>query len=372
MSSTSGWIYPWNLSDHADRYVDIASGSLDRLDVAVSYHSLFATFPATSRAFLELDATSLFFAPDRDIWRSSPVVPRVASLQPEADAFALGRDAAQRSGVALGGWTVLMHNSGLALEMPEVSLRTLWGGPLASLLCLRHPMVRDYAARLITDIGNRADVVQLESAHWGTLPHHRHSKFPGRSPLLQMRILELCFCELCTADARRHGIDVDSLADAIESLWARSFDQVLDPGVELGAIPGFDRFQQRRAAAVADIAMLATSAAENIELVLFGDRERVGASIPELQATGASVRVLAYGRRDEVRRVIEGLRQADVLSPPSLGVSLLPEHVDAEGDFRESLAAAREYSKSIGVYHLGLATDERLAWLRSASRKPTP
>lgn len=365
MPQTSAWIYPWDLVDAAGPMEGVVRSSLDRIDVAASYHSILATFPGRRRhRFVDVDRTLFYVRPDRTVWEGATIVPTISPLVDEIDALEEGRAFAERCGVGLAAWAVLLHDANLPRRHPAAAQRTLWGDALPSLLCLRSALVRDYAARLIADVAGRADTVQLESASWGTLPHHRHSKLPGRAPNVQAAILELCFCDACAADADAHGIDVAALRAGLDRLWDLSFEKALDPESALSAVPGYEPYRLRRAAAVTELASLATGLAERVEIVVFGDRSRTGVRIADLCATGASVRVLAYGDADRVRRIRQAVAQEAPGAAVAWGLSVLPEHVGVREDFAAAWDETRD--SDVGVYHLGMATDDRRGWIEHA------
>lgn len=361
---TSAWIYPWDIADLgvARTAALVRAGRLGAVNVAVSYHSLFATVPDNPRRHLvELPRSAVYHRPDPTCWAEIRTQPYVSPWLDEiGDALTLGRQLADVAGCELTAWTVCLHND-LGQRYPELSVRTVWGDRITAALCVRHPDVRAYARALVRDVGARADRVQLESAHWMPLPHHPHAKLAVRDPDTVARLTELCFCGYCRRAAESDGIDVAGLVDRLRDRWTRAYRE--PPASPLSEVDGLADYRKLRAHAVTSlVAELVEASPVPVEFVSFGDRVATGARLADIEKAGASVRLLAYGSATRVREVVatESLAE-DRPDAPHLGLSLLPEHVPDEAAFRAAVAAARP-ARSLAFYHLGLVDAERRVW----------
>ncbi|GGM02946.1 hypothetical protein ACFFX1_39565 [Dactylosporangium sucinum] len=361
---TSAWIYPWDVADHGTSALSrvVRDAGLSAVNVAASYHSLFATVPDNPRRHLvELPRGMVYYRPDPAHWRDSAVEPRVSAWVDElGDALTLGRELAERAGCGLTAWTVCLHNS-LGRRHPELALRTVWGDVVTAALCVRNPAVRAYAAALVADVGARADRVQLESAHWTPLPHHPHVKLALPHPVNLGMIAQICFCDHCRAAGEAAGVDVGALAGALRRRWQRCYETpVLEP---LSTEEGYEAYQAVRVEAVTSlVAELVGRSPVPVEFVTFGDRAATGAHLAGIERAGAAVRALAYGPAERVKEV----RAAEEAAPDRprslhLGLSLLPEHVADHEAFLGAVGAAGA-APSLSFYHLGLVGAERRTW----------
>ncbi|WDZ82653.1 hypothetical protein [Micromonospora cathayae] len=364
MTTTSAWIFPWDIVDHG---VPLTAGlvratGLDAVNVAVSYHSFFATVPDNPRRrIVELPRSAVYHRPDRACWADSAVRPVVSPWVDEiGDALTVGRRLATAADCELTAWTVCLHN-GLGRRYPELAVRTLWDERVEAALCVADPLVRAYVATLVRDVGARADRVQLESAYWMPLPHHGHAKLTGADPDTLARLLSICFCAHCRRAAAAGGVDVDELVRRLRERWVQAYRT--PDGEPLSQVPGFVAYQEVRCAAVTSlVAELVRVCPVPVEFVSVGDRAVTGVRLADIERTGAAVRVLAYGPPERVRAVLA----AESLAPDRpdrlhLGLSLLPEHVPDEAVFRAMVAGTRT-APSLAFYHLGLVDQRRRRW----------
>ena len=336
--------------------------------MAASYHSLFATVPDNPRRrHIDLPSSCVYFVPDPEVWEGASMAPTMAPIVDEiGDALQQGRRLADGAGCAVSAWTVCLHDTSLGHRYPDIAVQTLWGDRVPVAPCLRHPQVRDYVRRLGTDLGNRADVVQLESACWTTLPHHRHAKIPARSPEVIARLTEVCFCQRCRQAAAGAGLDVSRLVEDLKSVWNSAHSVAVTFTAILAEVAELAQYLDVRSAAVTELVSECVAVSRvPVEVVTFGERSRTGMKLNALEAAGAAIWVLAYGPPAHVDELLNDEAQAaDRPERLRVGLSLLPEHTDSAADLATSASTAvGRGAVAIGTYHLGLATAERRRWL---------
>jgi hypothetical protein len=363
---TSAWIYPWDIADLGVPALArlVSAGGLAGVNVAVSYHSLFATVPDNPRRHLvELPHSAVYYRPDPTRWPDDTAWPAVSAWVDElGDALSLGRRLADAAGCELTAWTVCLHND-LGERDPDLAVRTVWGEPVRAALCVAHPRVRAYVRALVADVGARADRVQVESAHWMPLPHHAHAMVAAADPDTLIRLARICFCAHCRRAGQRAGVDVDALAERLRAVWTASY---AGPAASaLSAVDGLDAYLGVRTAAVTSlVADLVEVSRAPVEFVSFGDRWATGVHLGEVERAGARVRVLAYGSASQVRAVLDAERSAtDRPRVLHVGLSLLPEHAVDESEFAAAVGVARGAgAASVAYYHLGLVDAQRREW----------
>jgi hypothetical protein len=380
MTGLHAWVYPWDLADHGTAAVAgwLADAAVDVVHVAASYHSLFATVPDNPiRHHVDLPTSAVFVEPHEARWAGAGVRPALSPMVAEVgDALTLARPVAERAGCAVSAWTVCLHDSELGRRRPDLAVENVWGERVLTAPCLRHPDVRDLARRLVEDVGSRADRVQLESPTWSSLPHHRHAKLPAAAADLVARLTELCWCHRCRQATSALDVDVDALQAQVRRLWEeahRSADRTWQES--LHRVPGLrEHAAARRDAVTALVGQLVAAADVPVEVVAFGDRERAGLQLADVEAVGAQVRVLAYGSAKTVAASVAALdRSPDRPRSWSAGISLLPEHAaDADDLVGAATTAAAAGAVSVSIYHLGLGDAVRRRWLPAVAAAIRP
>ena len=369
------WLYPWDIHDleTPDLAAMLQSAGIQAVHVAASYHSLFATIPDNPRRhFIELPASAIYFRPSVDVWEGATITPAVSSLVDQVgDSLDMARQLADASGSQASAWTVCLHDSNIGVRLPDLAIETLWGERIRSALCIRHPLVRDYALRLVRDVSSRSDRVQLESPYWTTLPHHRHVKVPVEQPDFVAGLASLCFCVHCREAAVAAGINLPTLIQRLRSQWDAAHRQghpVPDLASEDDSLAEYHRV--RAAAVTGLIRDLVSTSTAPVEVVSFGDRQLTGVALDEIEQVGASVRVLTYGSADQVAGKLGDLAAApDRPRALQVGLSMLPEHAADVADLTQSVGhAVAAGAESVAFYHLGLVGADRRGWLAELAR----
>lgn len=187
---------------------------LGGVTMAAAYHHGRDIFPHNPRrkvAFLEGGA--VFFQPDPARYRGLLLQPRVSLLARESDVLAdLAREASAR-GLRTRAWTVYLHNYTLGEAHPECACRNAFGDAHLTDLCPSNPDVRAYVNALTADIASKGvATVVAESLHFHGLEHgFHHERYFIELGALGRYLLGLCFCEHCMAEAKRRGVNADSL-----------------------------------------------------------------------------------------------------------------------------------------------------------------
>src|SRR5581483_6694843 len=94
---------------------------------------------------------TVYFRPRAAYGRVRPLVSQVTERQ---DVLA---ELIAEGGLAVHGWTVLLHNTRLGQLHPDLVVRNAWGDPLLYSLCPSQPEVRRYAVTLCADLAGHYD-----------------------------------------------------------------------------------------------------------------------------------------------------------------------------------------------------------------------
>ena len=143
------YAYPWNLSLENYRYRldEILSLGLQGISLAVSYHAGKFIQPRSTRhrVYVPEDGV-IYFRPRATYGR---IKPAISCLLEQGDVLGyLGKT----EGLLLNAWTVLLHNTRLGMQYPEVTVNNAFGNGYVYSLCPAHPEVRDYAVTLCRDL----------------------------------------------------------------------------------------------------------------------------------------------------------------------------------------------------------------------------
>ena len=205
--SYSVYAYPWNLSLESYRHKldDMLSLGLQGISLAVSYHAGKFIHPHSTRhrVYFPEDGV-VYFRPRATYRRIKPVT---SGLLEQGDLLeCLGGT----EGLLLNAWTVLLHNTRLGMQYPEVTVKNAFGNGYVYNLCPAHPDVREYAVTLCKDLAQHYPInnMLLETPGYLAYSHGYHHEFAQAPPDARLEAwLGLCFCDHCLAGAGKAGID---------------------------------------------------------------------------------------------------------------------------------------------------------------------
>jgi hypothetical protein len=222
--------YPWDFEGEGyDRVVgEMASHGVTHVDMATAYHAgkfLLPHNPRHRTYFTEDGA--IFFRPD--LARYGRLRPRVSALVDDAgDPVSRLREATQRHGVAYAAWTVLMHNSWIGMQFPDVAVHTAFGDPVVHSLNPAHPDVREYVVALLSDLvaGREVEAVLLEAPGYLRYTHGWHHEINGVAlDAVQEDLLSISFSPHEVEAATAEGIDAGGVRDAVARLLDRAWNE---------------------------------------------------------------------------------------------------------------------------------------------------
>jgi hypothetical protein len=241
------YTYAWDLEDEGyDRaFGRIAEAGFNNVNLATSYHAGKFLLPHNPKRRLYIaEDGAIFFQPD--LTKYGTITPRVHSLV-SADQNPVGQltELGPRHGLSYVAWTVVLHNSWIGEQHPDVTAQTAFGDSLFHSLSPAHPAVREYILALIGDLVSRHDVsaIELESPGYMGFHHdHHHLMYGIEIDPVQAEMLGVSFNPAEVAGASATGIDVEGLRERITTALDRCWnlgEQVLvggEPSATAGAI----------------------------------------------------------------------------------------------------------------------------------------
>lgn len=383
------------LDEGADVVVARArEAGLTSVSTTAAYHAARDILPHNPvRSIAYQPSGAVYFQPDLDRYPDPVLRPLVAPVAGSRDALAELQAAVDRQGLTSSAWTVILHNTRLAEQRPDLAPETALGDRLLHMLCPAQPAVAAYAGALCEDIAmRRPAAIHLESVTYLPFDHGGHHE-RAMIPLgpLERRLLGLCFCAACLVAASEAGVDgpevrrlaavhlrraLDGMAGvadvedvrlgvALEPYLASRRDTIsrfvdgirervttASPGTEVAVIDVSGYF------ASLDAAATSTGVASRDGF----DLRRLGSMVDRLSITAY------FGDIERYRTELEGYVQ-ELGDARRLEVILRPAPPDSAGpaELRERVRIARDVGvEHLAFYHYGMLRLEALDWIRIA------
>ena len=134
--------------------------------------------------------------------------------------------AAMASNIALGAWSVFLHDSKLAASRPDCVSINVFDQKLSPNLCPANPSVRAYVMGHVREMINMGfSHIALESINFAPFKHNEHHErfFFNSSPITEY-LLSLCFCLHCKSLMDSRNIDVPKAREVISLLIKTSLE----------------------------------------------------------------------------------------------------------------------------------------------------
>ncbi|GAB0116708.1 hypothetical protein [Acidisoma sp. 7E03] len=388
-SVRSIWTYPWDVQDIGAAAVATElrdRAGLNRISLAASYHAGRFLQPRSPRrtTYSPEDGT-LYFRPDSARWEKSRLQPKVSSLVAQEDVLRTMRRMSDETGLAVGAWTVCLHNTRLGDAYPDVATVSVFGERYSYALCPANPDARRYVCTLVEDLtdGCRVDAVELETIGFMGYAHGLHHEKDGVGLSAEDDLLlSLCFCPHCRAGAAQAGVDVEAAAETAR-IWLReSFDQAV-PSPRLPTLltdglsafapwPALHAFLLWRQVPVMSLIAAVRQSAHPDSAVYVIDLAAGwlgGIDLAGLRSVCDGLILCAYDI--DVPAITRQTAEARHLLGPDryLGTALrvfYPE-VSSSGQLEARVKAAAEAGATgVNFYNYGLIPSSRLDWVRQA------
>jgi hypothetical protein len=348
-----------------DDIVDRAGA--DGVTMAVAYHGARDVFPhgrTARRRYLEPGA--VYFRPDPDVYRGSPIKPVVSELVTTRSPLAELVEAAAVRSVQVHGWTVFLHHDRIS-EVLAGSPRDAFGDVVRTNLCPSHPASRAYARALAEDLTRHGvSTILAESPHFAPLEHGgQHERYLLPLGPRTRFLLGLCFCDACIQRAAGEGIDAGRLRTWVRDRIEEAFDRDVDdpPGdlsrSAIGALAGGDmegylRMRERAVTSLAtELQGVARSAGVRLAFIdPSGASASIGADPPN--EAGAASRSWQWGI--DLERLATAVDQIEILAyAPDDGRA-----IDDVGGYRAVLGKAADIAVALRPTVPDSMTVERL------------
>lgn len=385
-------VYPWDVLGAPRLPDELRSLGAERVIVAAQYHSVKAATPRhPAHQLIDARFSALYTG---DSFHEGAL--RAASPQwCTPDAFPQAMQSLRAEGFAVDAFIAPAHDDGAEGEDRDAHrVRNAFGNVLGHALCVNDPVATSFIDRIVDAIlAVRPDGLVVESISQLGIDHaDGHDKTAGADwSIGQRRLLSLCFCADCEARYDAAGGDPDRMRSQITAAFA--------PGRSPAAGALCEAFAPlmraaRGPALAARWARCATAAAEagltSVSLHACTDEWATGPSAPipllsdaltarpadaELGPAAGSDRLVAHCWAETASAAAEVKALAAVSAGehahPTVAayVTVLPPAAADASALAAKWAVLREAgAHELHLYHLGLASEQRLRATREALR----
>jgi len=230
-------IFPWCFADEG---VEKLMGYLrdlgiNRLCLTSHYHAgffLYGTSPKRRVHMLEDGVT--YFRPTDSFYTDSPIKPAVSKFCDETDLFGDVCAEAKKVGMRVSAWTVCLHNTRIGLLHPECTIHNVYGDRLSHAMTPAHPASRAFVLAMVADLAEHypIEAVLLEAPNYRKRAHgatwvsgHHHERDGVYLRPLEQDLMDLSFNPADMDEARKQGVDIDAVRDAVRRHMDSYFDQ---------------------------------------------------------------------------------------------------------------------------------------------------
>jgi hypothetical protein len=394
MPELTMFAYPWDLADAdpAETVGELADLGVDRLALAVTYHSGQTIAPRRGTRVhtrIEADVAHLPL-PEGAFADLRPATGTLARQDPELVPRLAA--AARAAGLKLTAWTVVLHNSDLAATRPDAALSDCFGDRSAHGLCPSNPTVRRYVRDLCAAVAAYRcfDELMVESVAYLLAGHgHPHELWGVRLDPATRLLLSLCFCPSCLAAGGERGVDGSALrawcAAELRRTWNGPLGPVRRPddGAELSGLllarPDLYAWARMRTElATSLVAEIAANAAGTGTAIAAGTAIGArpapigwleGVDLAGLAWACARITLMPY--YPDLADVARDLDHALALVPADriqLLQTLWPRHHNGVAGLLSKVEAAGSVGiDQIGLYNFALAPQPVLRWVRQVA-----
>jgi len=380
--------YPWDFADEGlEQLVGRARDlGITHLAVVSMYHAGFFFYPHNPQRKVHLLEDGVaYFQPDEVKYTGGPLRPTRAALCEERDWFGDICAAARDAGLRVSAWTVVLHNTRLGLEHPEVAVENALGDRYPHALTPAHPHAAAFARGLARDLASRypVDSILLEAANYRSRAHggawvagHHHERQGTHLRELEAYLLDLSFNAADVEQAAAAGVDMVALRQRVRDHLERYLDAA--PGIPSDLPATVDQF---RAAHPALTGLEAHRRRVEAELLAQLRAEAqphgvrlIGGADPSMDVVMAGLYGEPPGRAAETtRQARAGLAEGqELLSVARLGFHGRPEHgaaIASQAQMIEMVQAMVEGgADAVGFYNYGEAPSRCVDWIGAALR----
>jgi len=205
---------------------EISNDGFTTLNLCLKYHASRNLFVRYGMSMMHLEDGSHYYETNSRFYSEKEIAPETNSEYISQQKIESLVSAAMQSNVALGAWSVFLHDSKLAASRPDCVSINVFDQKLNPNLCPANPSVRAYVIGHVREMLNMGfSHIALESINFAPFKHNEHHErfFFNSSPITEY-LLSLCFCSHCKSLMETRNIDVPKAREVISLLISTSLE----------------------------------------------------------------------------------------------------------------------------------------------------
>ncbi|WP_435156898.1 hypothetical protein [Haladaptatus sp. DFWS20] len=381
------WSYPWRLlsQDPAETRREFAELGVTSVTVAAHYHSIRTLDPRSDDGLFESYEGGCYFDPDNGAFADTPIDPPVNELDGRADPFGDVVELFRGSGIDVNAWLVCFHNSKLGADNPAFRVQSAFGDAHEHAFCPSHEEVRTYFEAVVRSLADYdVGAINLESlgfpsafhGHGATFGHAKNHVIRGTPEEI---LVSQCFCSACRERAADHPVDFDRarsvVQTVVEGILSEPTPQVRSLERLVAEHPVLDDLFDFRASVIESLMERIATASGEVALT-YSASDGLGRDPNEGWPAGVVLdrirpyldRIIALCYTDDRelarRRVRQYRETVDV--PVDAGVTLNPDVVGTETEWRTIVDGVANLADEVHVYNHALMSDAHFEWFDAA------
>ena len=213
---------------------EVANDGFTSLNLCLKYHASRNLFVRHGMSMMHLEDGAHYYETNSLFYTEKEVAPETNAAHISQQKMEALVTAAMESNIALGAWSVFLHDSKLAASRPDCVSINVFDQKLNPNLCPANPSVRAYVIGHVREMINMGfSHIALESINFAPFKHNEHHErfFFNSGPITEY-LLALCFCIHCNSLMESRGIDVPKAREVI-SLLIKTSLKTDDPHLDL-------------------------------------------------------------------------------------------------------------------------------------------
>lgn len=205
---------------------DLADNGFTSVNLGLKYHASRNLFVRHGMSMMHLEDGAHYYETNSSFYSEEDIAPLTNSDHISNEKIELLVAAANQSNVALGAWSVFLHDSKLAASRPDCVSINVFDQKLNPNLCPSNPSVQSYVMGHVREMINMGfSHIAFESINFAPFKHNEHHErfFFNSSPITDY-LLSLCFCSYCKSLMESKGIDVPKTCEVISQLIQASLE----------------------------------------------------------------------------------------------------------------------------------------------------
>jgi hypothetical protein len=205
---------------------DLADNGFTSLNLCLKYHASRNLFVRHGMSMMHLEDGAHYYETDSRFYTEKEIAPQTNSAYISQKKMESLVTASVASNVALGAWSVFLHDSKLAANRPDCVSINVFDQKLSPNLCPANPSVRAYVIGHVREMLNLGfSHIAFESINFAPFKHNEHHErfFFNSSPIIEY-LLALCFCIHCKSLMESRDVDVPKAREVISILIEDSLE----------------------------------------------------------------------------------------------------------------------------------------------------